>query len=149
MRASDEAVRTFLDKVASPTRRRDAETMLDLMTRVTGEEPRMWGPSIIGFGEYHYKYATGREGDAPAAGFSPRKAATTIYLPDGVGAYPEQLERLGEHTTGVGCLYLKDLHKVDLGVLEAIVDESYRKVTLGPFGHRAAESGGADQASSH
>jgi hypothetical protein len=144
MRDIDAEVRTFIDKVASPTRRRDAETLLELMTRVTGEPPRMWGPSIIGFGEYHYKYASGREGDAPAAGFSPRKAATTIYLADGVGAYPEHLERLGEYTTGVGCLYLKDLGKVDLGVLEAIVGESYRKVTSGPFGHRARESGGAD-----
>ena len=149
MREIDPAVQTFLDKVASPTRRRDAETMLDLMTRVTEEQPKMWGPSIIAFGEYHYKYASGREGDAPAAGFSPRKTATTIYLPDGVGAYPEQLGRLGEHTTGVGCLYLKDLEKVDLGVLEAIVDESYRKVTEGAFGQRAAESGGPDHASSH
>lgn len=142
MNATDDPVRAFIDAVGGETRRRDAETLLDMMTRITGEGPRMWGPSIVGFGSYHYKYASGREGDAPAAGFSPRKAATTIYLPDGVGAYPEHLARLGEHTTGVGCLYLKDLGKVDLGTLEAIVDESYRRVTAGTFGQRAADSGG-------
>lgn len=142
MNATDDPVRAFIDAVGGETRRRDAETLLDMMTRITGEGARMWGPSIVGFGSYHYKYASGREGDAPAAGFSPRKAATTIYLPDGVGAYPEHLARLGEHTTGVGCLYLKDLGKVDLGTLEAIVDESYRRVTAGTFGQRAADSGG-------
>ena len=138
---TDEAVHAFIERVASPTRRRDAELLLELMARITAEEPRMWGSSIIGFGRYHYRYASGREGDAPAAGFSPRKPATTVYLADGVGAYPEQLKRLGEHTTGVGCLYLKDLEKVDLSVLEEIIDESYRKVTAGTFGNRAAESG--------
>lgn len=141
MEQEDDAVQAFIDQVASPTRRRDARTLLELMSRVTGEAPRMWGVSIIGFGEYHYKYASGREGDAPAAGFSPRKPATTIYLPDGVGAYPEQLGRLGEHKTGVGCLYLKDLSNIDVTVLEQMIDESYRKVTAGTFGHRAAESG--------
>ena len=101
----------------------------------------MWGPTITGFGSYHYKYASGREGDACAAGFSPRKAATTVYLPDGVGAYPEQLARLGSHATGAGCLYMKDLDAVDLGVLEDIISESYGRVTAGTFGHRAADSG--------
>jgi hypothetical protein len=139
--AGREAVRTYIDAVASPTRRRDAETLLDLMSRVTGERPLMWGASIIGFGIYHYKYASGREGDAPAAGFSPRKAASTIYLPDGVGAYPDQLARLGEHTTGVGCLYVKDLDTIDLGVLEEILDSSYRTATSGVYGQRARESG--------
>jgi hypothetical protein len=139
--AGPEAVRAYIDAVASPTRRRDAETLLELMTRVTGETAHLWGPSIVGFGTYHYKYASGREGDAPSAGFSPRKAATTIYLPDGVGAYPDQLARLGEHATGVGCLYLKDLDRIDLGVLEEIIDSSYRTATSGVYGHRARESG--------
>jgi hypothetical protein len=143
--AGPEAVRAFIDAVASPTRRRDAETLLELMTRVTGETAHLWGPSIVGFGTYHYKYASGREGDAPAAAFSPRKPATTIYLPDGVGTYPDQLARLGEHTTGVGCLYLKDLDKVDLGVLEEIVDTSYRTASSGVYGNRARESGQTNQ----
>lgn len=137
----DAAVRAFIDQITSPLRQRDAETMLELMARITEEEPRMWGPSIIGFGEYHYKYASGREGDAPAAGFSPRKPATTVYLPDGIGSYPKELERLGAHTTGVGCLYLKNLATIDLTVLEEIIASSYRKVTAGTFGQRAAESG--------
>jgi hypothetical protein len=140
--AGQESVRAYIDAVASPTRRRDAETLLELMTRVTGETAHLWGPSIIGFGTYHYKYASGREGDAPAAGFSPRTAATTVYLADGVGAYPDQLARLGEHSTGVGCLYLKDLDTIDLGVLEHIIDSSYRTATSGMYGDRARESGG-------
>ncbi|MCU1424129.1 MAG: hypothetical protein JWM51_420 [Microbacteriaceae bacterium] len=143
MNQSDASVRDFVDGVAAPVRRRDAETLIDLMGRVTGEQPAMWGPSIIGFGSYHYKYESGREGDAAAVGFSPRKAATTIYLPDGVGAYSEQLDRLGAHTTGVGCLYLKDLSTIDMAVLEQVITESYRRVTAGTFGHRAADSAAA------
>lgn len=135
------SVSDFIDSVPSARRRRDAHTMLEMMTRITGEQPAMWGPTIVGFGNYHYKYASGREGDAAAAGFSPRKAATSVYLPDGVGAYRGKLTRLGDHTTGVGCLYLKDLSTVDLGVLEEIIAESYRRVTAGTFGQRAAESG--------
>jgi hypothetical protein len=140
MSTLNDAVREHLDTVASEIRRRDADTLLELMGRITGEEPRMWGPSIIGFGSYHYRYASGREGDAPAAGFSPRKAATSVYLPDGIGAHTERLARLGEHKTGVGCLYLKDLAKIDLRVLESILTESYRTVTAGTFGQRAADS---------
>jgi hypothetical protein len=140
MDATDDDVHAFIERVTSPVRRRDAETLLALMGRVTGEAPRMWGPSIIGFGEYHYRYATGREGDAPAASFSPRKAATTIYLPDGVDAHETELARLGEHTTGVGCLYLKDLDRVDTGVLEQILAASYRRVTSGSFGDSAQGS---------
>ena len=135
----NQAVQDYLETIPGATRRRDAETLVDLLGRVTGEEPAMWGKSIIGFGKYHYKYDTGREGDTAALGFAPRKAATTIYLVDGVDAYTEPLSRLGPHTTGVGCLYVKDLSKVDLGVLEAIVDESYRTLTAGTHGHRAAD----------
>ncbi len=108
------------------------------MTRVTGESPQMWA-TLIGFGHYHYTYKSGREGDAPAAGFAPRKAATTIYLPDGIGRYERQLERLGPHTTGVGCLCLKDLDTIDLSVLEAIVAESYRTITSDTYTLRARE----------
>ena len=135
----DSAVSDYLDKVDSPIRRRDADTLLELMGRVTGEQARMWGSSIVGFGQYHYKYDSGREGDGPAASFSPRKSAMTIYLPDGVGSYADPLRRLGPHTTGVGCLYIKDVSKVDLDVLSEIVGESYRTVTAGIFGNRAAD----------
>ncbi len=135
-----EAVRTHLDGVTPGKRRRDAETMLELMARVTGESPRMWA-TVVGFGQYHYKYESGREGDAPAAGFAPRKAATTIYLLDGVGRYEQQLEKLGPHTTGVGCLYVKDLDQIDLAVLESIVAESYRALTTDTYPLRAREAG--------
>jgi hypothetical protein len=135
----DSAVQACLDKVESPTRRRDAETLLELMGRVTSEPARMWGSSIVGFGQYHYHYQSGRQGDGPAASFSPRKAAMTIYLPDGTGAYADPLSRLGPHTTSVGCLYIKDLAQVDLGVLEKIVGESYRTLTSGTYTNRAAD----------
>lgn len=130
----------YLDAVTPAVRRRDADTLRDLMERVTGEPPRMFGASIVGFGEYHYEYASGRSGDAPAIAFAPRKPATTIYLPDSVGAHEERLAALGPHTTGVGCLYLKDLERVDLGVLEQILRASWATVTSGTFGQRAHES---------
>lgn len=126
---TDVPVEVFLDSVTHRVRRRDADTLLALMERITGEIPYMWGPSIVGFGEYHYRYESGREGDAPAAAFSPRKTATTVYLVPGFAEDSPLLERLGPHTTGVGCLYLKNLADVDLDVLEALVRESYDAVT--------------------
>jgi hypothetical protein len=137
-------VQTYLDGIASKTRRRDALTMVELIRRATGEEPWMWGPTIVGFGHYHYEYATGRTGDGPAAAFSARKAATTLYVSEGVGAHAEQLAQLGPHTSGVGCIYMKDLTKVDLDVLQAIVSASYRTLTAGTFTNRARESGPAE-----
>lgn len=137
---TDEDPAAYVDAVPSAVRRRDARTLRDLMERVTGAPPRMFGTSIIGFGEYRYEYPSGRSGHAPAAGFAPRKAATTVYLADGVGAHEELLAGLGPHTTGVGCLYLKDLEQVDLAVLEEIVRRSWATVTDGTFGQRAAES---------
>lgn len=139
----DDDVRAFIDTVAGATRRRDAERLLELFGRVTGQPARMWGPSIVGYGQYHYRYASRREGDACTAGFSPRKASTSIYLPGGVGAHAGQLERLGEHRAAVGCLYITNLDKVDLAVLESIIKLSYRTVTAGTFGHRAADSSGS------
>ena len=136
----DEEVRAHLETVASPKRRRDADTLVALMERVTGEQHRLWA-TVVGFGQYHYRYASGREGDAPAAGFAPRKAASTVYVPEGVGAHGDLLERLGPHTTGVGCIYIKDLHDVDLGVLETIVTRSYAAVTAGTYTDRARDSG--------
>jgi hypothetical protein len=131
-------VRAHLAAVASPTRRRDAATLLELLARVTGETPRMWA-TVVGFGEYHYRYGSGREGNAPAAGFAPRKAASTVYVPDGVAAHAELLGRLGPHTSGVGCLYLTDLAAIDMGVLEEIVTRSYATVTADGFPHHARD----------
>jgi len=139
MRPSPE-VEKYVEGIASETRRRDAATLLELMGHVTGTQATMWGRSIVAFGTYHYRYESGREGDAPAAGFAPRKAATTIYLPEGTAAHEELLGRLGEHTTGVGCLYIKNLDRVDLEVLECVIESSYRTVTAGTFGQRARDS---------
>lgn len=132
-------VEAYLETVASPARRQDAERLIGLMRRATGQEPQMW-KGIVGFGSYHYKYASGREGDAPAAGFAARKAATTVYVLDGVDAHAELLERLGPHTTGVGCVYIKRLDDVDLDVLEALVAGSYRALTAGTFTSRARDA---------
>lgn len=133
-------VEEFLAGVTPARRRRDATTMVGLMREVTGAEPVLWG-TIVGFGEYHYRYESGREGDAPAAGFAPRRSATVVYLSDGVDSHAESLARLGPHGTGVGCLYLKDAGAVDLAVLRQIVDRSYRTLTAGTYGNRARDAG--------
>lgn len=103
----------------------------------------MWGGSIVGYGTYHYRYESGREGDAPAAGFSPRRAAMTVYLANGVGAHIELLQRLGPHKAGVGCVYLKDLSEVDLDVLGEVIAQSYATLTRGTYPKRAREGGRA------
>ncbi len=133
-------VEAHLEAITPAVRRRDAESLLALMQRTTGQEPRLWG-SVVGFGSYHYRYPSGREGDGPAAAFAARRAASVVYLVDGVGAHADLLERLGPHTTGVGCLYLKDLTQVDLDVLEAIVARSYVSLTAGTYRNRARDSG--------
>ncbi len=120
--------------------------MLELMGRVTGESPQVYYGTAVGYGQYHYKHKSGREGDVAAAGFAPRKAASVVYLGDGIGRYEEQLRRLGPHTTGVVCLYIKDLEKIDLAVLEAMVTESYRTLTSDTCGLRAREGGHRKQA---
>jgi hypothetical protein len=134
-------VAAFIGTVQHPVRRRDAETLLGLMSRATGHEAVMWGSSIVGFGTYHYRYSSGREGDAPAAGFSPRKTATTVYLADGVGQHLALLERLGPHESGVGCVYLKDLSAIDLDVLEELIRRSYATLTKSTYTKRAREGG--------
>ena len=139
MEKTGQPVEEHLAAITPKKRRADAERLLPLFSRVTGQPAEMWG-TIIGFGQYHYRYASGHEGDAPAAGFAARKAATTIYVYDGVDAHRENLARLGPHTTGVGCIYVKDLDAVDLDVLEEIVAESYAKLGDGPRTSRARES---------
>ena len=134
----DTELEAFLDRIPSETRRRDAQTLVELYSRVTGQPPRLYG-TIVGFGHYEYRYPSGRSGDGAAGAFAPRKPATVVYLADGNGAHESRLARLGPHTTGVGCLYLKDLSQVDLGVLEEIVSTSYRTLTSGVFGQRARE----------
>lgn len=126
---TEEDVEAFVASVADPVRRADARTMIDLMRRVTGQPPRMWGTAIIGFGSHHYRYPSGHEGDIAPVGFSPRKAATTIYLIDGIGGYGAMLRGLGPHKTSKGCLYIKRLDEVDLDVLAEVVRWSYAAAT--------------------
>ena len=120
------SVTEFLDAVADPARRADAIAVCDLISEVTGAEPALWGSSIVGFGSYHYRYASGQEGDWPAVGLSPRKAALTVYLSDGFDGRSELLGRLGPHTTGKSCLYLKKLAAVDRDVLRELVGAAFR-----------------------
>ena len=124
----------FIASIEHPTRRADAETMLAVMQRITGWQPRMWGPSIIGFGEYHYKYESGREGDFMRTGFSPRKANLVLYIMPGYADYSDKLARLGKHKIGKSCLYINKLADIDMAVLEEIIeaglDDMARKYPL-------------------
>lgn len=110
----------FIAAVENPVRRDDARVVSDMMARVTGEAPQMWGPSIVGFGSYHYKYDSGHEGTMCRLGFSPRKAELVLYVLTGEADQAEQLARLGKHKTGKSCLYIKKLADVDMAVLEEI-----------------------------
>jgi Domain of unknown function (DU1801) len=118
------SVPAFIAAVTDATRRADAKALVKLMQSATGEKPKMWGPSIIGFGSYHYKYDSGREGDMPLIGFSPRKAATVLYNMSGFSGSESLRARLGKHTTAKGCLYIKKLAEVDQKVLETLVVKS-------------------------
>ena len=115
------SVAQFIDAIEDEARCVDAKALVRLMKKATGAKPKMWGPSIIGFDSYHYKYESGREGDAPLVGFSPRKPATVLYSLLGSGDSDALLARLGKHTTGKGCLYIKRLADVDLKVLQELV----------------------------
>ena len=118
------SVTAFIDALTDPVRRSDAKALIKLMQNVDGEKPRMWGPSIIGFGSYHYKYESGREGDMPVIAFSPRKGATVLYGVTGFGEATALLAKLGKHSTGKGCLYIKKLADVDQQTLQALIVKS-------------------------
>ena len=122
---TEQTVESFLDKVASETVRDDCYTLIKLMKKITKSEPKMWGPSIVGFGTYHYKYESGHEGYSCVAGFSPRKPAITVYV---MGYDPELLKKLGKHKSSKACLYIKTLADVDLKVLESLIRESVESV---------------------
>ncbi|MGM7667779.1 DUF1801 domain-containing protein [Microbacterium sp. A93] len=119
MKLTGEGVGAFIAAVAPAVRRRDAETLTSLLQEIAGREPILWG-TIIGFGSCHYRYPTGSEGDMPVLAFAPRKSASTIYL-DSTDRHSDALAQLGPHTVGKGCLYIKDLEKVDLDVLRGIL----------------------------
>jgi hypothetical protein len=121
----DDDVAKFLDGVGDAQRQRDARLLVGLMGEVTGEPAAMWGGGIIGFGARHYKYESGREGDVAAIGFSPRKAQTVLYLTGDLDGYADQLGRLGPHSLGKGCLYIKRVDQADQAALREIVARSF------------------------
>jgi hypothetical protein len=121
---TDVSVDAFLDGVEHPVRRADGKAVRAMMERVTGEPAVMWGPSIVGFGSYHYRYASGHEGDMCRVGFSPRSANLVLYV-GGFSEYDELLAKLGRHKSSKACLYLNKLDDVDLGVLEEIARRTY------------------------
>ena len=121
---TEASVEEFLNAVEHEGKRKDSFTILEMMKDITGEEPKMWGSSIVGFGSYHYKYASRREGDMPITGFSPRKQSLTLYIMPGFDAYESLLGKLGKHKLGKSCLYINKLADVDLKVLRELVMQS-------------------------
>jgi hypothetical protein len=126
---NDASVEKFLNGIADKSAREDCLAILQLMKQATKAEPKMWGTSIIGFGNYHYKYESGREGDWPLTGFSPRKQNLTLYIIPGFVRYAELMQKLGKYKTGKSCLYIKKLADVDLVVLKQLVKESVACMT--------------------
>jgi len=114
----------FIARVPDPARRADAEALVKIFKRATGEPPVMWGPSIVGFGQYHYKYESGREGDMCLVGFSPRSTAVVLYARSGAKGEDARLARLGKHTSKGGCLYVRHLADLDVKTLEELVRAS-------------------------
>jgi hypothetical protein len=119
-----QSVEKFLDKVADEGVRDDCHALSALMEKITGSAPKMWGPSIVGFGQYHYKYPSGHEGDSCLTGFSPRKPSISLYVMGGFPGREALLEKLGKHKGGKGCLYIKRLEDVDWKILESLIRKS-------------------------
>ena len=122
------SVDKFLKGIKDEQKREDSYKILDIMQKVTKAEPKMWGASIIGFGSYHYKYASGREGDWFVTGFSPRKQNLTLYIMSGFDEYNNLLKKLGKYTTAKSCLYIKKLNDVDIKTLKELVTQSVNKM---------------------
>ena len=121
---NESSVTKFLDGVKDEKKRQDSYTILKLMKQITKAEPKMWGTSIIGFGSYHYKYASGREGDWFVTGFSPRKQNLTLYIMSGISKYPDLLKKLGKFKTGKGCLYINKIEDIDIKTLKELIKQS-------------------------
>lgn len=126
---TDASVNGFLDAVDDEEKRNASLKIAQMMAKITGEPAKMWGPSIIGFGTYHYKYDSGREGDFLKIGFSPRKTNLTLYIMPGFDRYAELMEKLGKYKTGKSCLYVKKLEDIDWSVLEELCELSYAYMT--------------------
>ncbi len=118
------SVEAFLNAIADDARRHDCLAILEIMKRATAAEPKMWGPSIVGFGSYHYKYESGREGDWFLTGFSPRKTDLTLYIMAGFKRYDVLMDKLGKYKTGKSCLYIKRLSDIDVEVLTNLIQQS-------------------------
>ena len=128
-KVSDASVTNFLNSVADEQKRKDSFEILKIMKQITKEEPKLWGPSIVGFGSYHYKYESGREGDSPMMGFSPRKQNLTLYIiTPGFEEYQGHLSRLGKYSTGKSCLYIKRLSDIDVDVLQELISDSLKAI---------------------
>jgi hypothetical protein len=121
---TQQSVTEYLDAIPDEKRRRECYTVLELMEKAAQEEPRMWGDSMVGFGSYHYKYASGHEGDAFLTGFASRKNALTVYILAGFEGYSDLMAKLGKYKTGRSCLYIKKLEDIDLAILEKLVSQS-------------------------
>lgn len=120
------SVSSFLNSVEDPLKRKDCKTIAKMMREVLGMAPKMWGASIVGYGSYHYKYKSGREGEWPLTGFSPRAQSLTLYIMDGFKSYDALMKKLGKHKTGKSCLYIKKLEDIDLDVLRELITRSVR-----------------------
>ena len=118
---TNQSVKEFLNEISEPERRADCFAVAQIMEEISGEKPKMWGPSIVGFGSYHYKYASGREGDWPMMGFSPRKKDLTLYIMMGFERHADLMEKLGKHSTGKSCLYIKRLSDVHIPTLKKLI----------------------------
>jgi hypothetical protein len=130
---TEQSVVDFINKVENEQKRQDAFELMEMMQELSGEAPKMWGASIVGFGTYHYKYESGREGDFLRIGFSPRKTALSLYIMSGFSRYQELMEKLGKYKTGKACLYVKKLDDLNRGVLKELMRESlkYMEETYG------------------
>lgn len=116
----------FINTLSNEDQKADSQTLIKLMEKITGKKAVMWGPSIIGFGEYHYKYASGHEGDAPLVAFSPRKDSLSVYLSQQYEAKDELLEKLGKHKMAKSCLSIKKLADININILQQMITNSYR-----------------------
>jgi hypothetical protein len=121
---NEASVTKFLDGVKDEKKRQDSYTILKLMKQITKAEPKMWGTSMVGFGSYHYKYASGREGDWFVTGFSPRKQNLTLYIMSGISKYPDLSKKLGKFKTGKGCLYINKIEDIDIKTLKELIKQS-------------------------
>lgn len=121
-------INAFINTIEDESKRDDSWTIINMMKELTGDEPKMWGPSIIGFLDIHYKSAAGSEGDWFRLGFSPRKQNLTLYIMSGFNGLEEKLSRLGKHKLGKGCLYIKKLEHIDLAVLKEIIEASLKSI---------------------